>query len=72
MRQVVLYPGQDGYWVVEVPSLPGCVSQGKTKDEAIANAHVAINLWIEVMREKGQPVPPDTMDVQICVIPTAA
>ena len=31
MRQVILYPGEDGYWVVECPSLPGCVSQGKPK-----------------------------------------
>jgi len=37
MRQVVLYPGEDGYWVVECPSLPGCISQGRTKEEAIAN-----------------------------------
>ncbi len=34
MRQVVIYPGEDGYWVAECPSLPGCISQGKTKEEA--------------------------------------
>jgi predicted RNase H-like HicB family nuclease len=37
MRQAVIYPGEDGYWVAEVPSLPGCISQGKTKEEAIIN-----------------------------------
>ena len=37
MRAVVLHRGEDGYWVVEVPSLPGCISQGKTKPEAINN-----------------------------------
>lgn len=31
MRQVLMYPGEDGYWVVECPSLPGCISQGKTR-----------------------------------------
>jgi predicted RNase H-like HicB family nuclease len=36
MREVILYPGEDGYWVVECPSLPGCISQGKTKREAIS------------------------------------
>src|SRR5216684_5412486 len=36
MRQVILYPGEIGYWVAECPSLPGCVSQGKTREEAIA------------------------------------
>ena len=34
MRQVILYPGEDGYWVVECPSLPGCISQGEDKAKA--------------------------------------
>jgi hypothetical protein len=42
MRAVVLHPGEDGYWVVECPSLPGCISQGKTKTDAIANIKEAI------------------------------
>ena len=42
MRLVILYPGDDGYWVVECPSLPGCISQGKTKAEAAANIREAI------------------------------
>lgn len=37
MRQELLYPGEDSYWVAEVPSLPGCISQGKTREEAIGN-----------------------------------
>ena len=37
MRQVVLYEDETGFWVAEVPSLPGCNSQGKTRDEALAN-----------------------------------
>ena len=47
MRQVVIYPGEDGWWVAEVPSLPGCVTQGRTKDEAAGNAADAIEAWIE-------------------------
>ncbi len=35
MRQVILYPGEDGCWVAECPSLPGCVSQGKTKEKTL-------------------------------------
>jgi hypothetical protein len=35
MRQVIIYAGEDGYWVAECPSLPGCISQGGTKEEAI-------------------------------------
>ena len=45
MRQVIIYPGEDGYWVVECPSLPGCISQGKTKEEALINIKEAIELY---------------------------
>ena len=53
MRQVILYPGEDGYWVVECPSLPGCISQGKTRAEALANIREAISLHEDVLRERG-------------------
>jgi predicted RNase H-like HicB family nuclease len=43
-RKVLLSPGEDGYFVVEVPSLPGCISQGKTREEALANIEEAIAL----------------------------
>ena len=57
MRQIILYPGEDGYWVAECPSLPGCISQGKTKEEAIANIKEAIELYIEDMIENGEAMP---------------
>ncbi len=44
MRHVLLYTDEDGYWIAECPSLPGCNSQGATKDEAIANIKEAIEL----------------------------
>ena len=62
-RRVLLYPGEDGYVVAEVPSLPGCVSQGKTRDEAVANVREAIFLHEEVLRERGEPVPEDQVEI---------
>ncbi|BAZ15044.1 hypothetical protein NIES4071_69140 [Calothrix sp. NIES-4071] len=53
MRQIIIYPGKDGYWVAECPTLTGCISQGKTKQEAIVNIKEAIDLYIEVLQEKG-------------------
>ncbi|MEH2427533.1 MAG: type II toxin-antitoxin system HicB family antitoxin [Nostoc sp.] len=50
-RQVIIYPREDGYWVAECPSLPACISQGKTKTEAIANIKEAIELYIEVLQK---------------------
>lgn len=46
---VVIFPGHDFGYVAEVPSLPGCVSQGDTIDEALANIREAIKLYIEDM-----------------------
>lgn len=51
MRKVILYPGEDGYWVVECPSLPGCISQGKTKAEATANIREAIEGYEAALEE---------------------
>lgn len=59
MRHVVLRPGEDGYIVAQVPSLPGCISQGKTEAEALANIREAIELWIEDAEERGELVPED-------------
>lgn len=53
-RRVLLYPGEDGYTVAEVPSLPGCVSQGTTREEALANIREAISLHEEVLRELSE------------------
>jgi predicted RNase H-like HicB family nuclease len=62
MRQILLYPGEDGYWVAECPSLPGCISQGKTKEEAIANIREAIQLYVEALEEDGLPVPEERFE----------
>lgn len=61
-RRVILYPGEDGYWVIECPSLPGCISQGKTREEAVENIKEAIALYIESLEAHGDPVPEETYD----------
>ena len=68
MRQVVLHPGEDGQWVAEVPSLPGCISQGPTREAAIENIKDAIQAWTEAARDMGQEVGPDPMQVEIRLI----
>lgn len=57
MRQVIQIPDEDGGYVVEVPSLPGCYSQGDTEEEALANIKEAIELHIEDMIAAGKEVP---------------
>ena len=68
MRAVVIHRGEDGFWVVECPSLPGCVSQGKTKPEAIANIREAIEGWIEVAKAHGQQIPEEDFDTQVVCV----
>lgn len=64
MRQVILIPDvESGGFVVEVPSLPGCYSQGDTYDEALANIREAINLHIESMIAHGEEVPDDIQPI---------
>jgi len=68
MRQVVVYPGEDGYWVAECPSLPGCISQGKTKEEVIANIKEAIQGYIEALKEDGLPVPGERFETIVVAV----
>jgi predicted RNase H-like HicB family nuclease len=68
MRQIVVYPGEDGWWVAECPSLPGCVSQGKTKEEAIANAKEAIRGYIAALKDDNLIVPEDKFDALLVAV----
>lgn len=68
MRQVILYPGEDGFWVVECPSLPGCISQGETKAKAVANIRGAIENYIDALEEDGLPVPDDGFDAIVIAV----
>lgn len=67
-RQVIIEPDETGGYVVSCPSLPGCHSQGETIDEALANIREAIELYLEVLEEDGQPIPPDDLDRLLVVI----
>ena len=68
MRQVVIYPGEDGIWVVECPSLPGCISQRETKQAAIANIREAIELYISTLEDGGLPVPEDQFETLVMAV----
>ena len=68
MRQVILYRDEDGYWVVECLSLKGCVSQGKTKEEALSNIKEAIAGYVAALEEDGLPVPEDTFETFLVVV----
>jgi predicted RNase H-like HicB family nuclease len=58
---------EDGVWVVECPSIPGCVSQGKTKEQAVKNIEKAIALCLEVRAERGLPLTVETRQVEVLV-----
>lgn len=68
MREVVIFPGEDGYWVAECPSLPGCISQGKTKDEAIKNIKEAIQEYIIAIQEDGISVPEEKFETMVVAV----
>jgi predicted RNase H-like HicB family nuclease len=68
MRQVLIHPGEDGYWVAECPSLPGCVSQGATREEAIRNVKEAIEGYVQVLEEDGLPVPMDKLEALLLAV----
>ena len=68
MRQVIIYPGEDGYWVAECPSLPVCVSQGKTKEEAINNVKEAIQGYIAALEEDHLPVPEEHFEAILVAV----
>ncbi len=67
-RQVILYKDEDDYWVVECPSLKGCNSQGKTKEEALSNIKEAIAGYVTALKEDGLPVPEDNFETFLVVV----
>jgi len=58
---------EDGIWIAECPSVPGCVSQGKTRDEAINNIREAITACLEVRAELGMPLTIETRQVEVAI-----
>ncbi|MFH0791488.1 MAG: type II toxin-antitoxin system HicB family antitoxin [Candidatus Omnitrophota bacterium] len=68
MREVIIYRGEDNYWITECPSLPGCISQGKTKEEAIINIKEAIEGYIAVLKDDGISVPPENFEAFVVAV----
>jgi predicted RNase H-like HicB family nuclease len=56
---------EDGVWIVECPAIPGCVTQGATKDEALSSIEEAIRLCLEVRAEQGLPLTIETRQVEV-------
>jgi predicted RNase H-like HicB family nuclease len=68
MRQAVIYSGEDGFWVAECPSLPGCVSQGSTREKAIENIREAIEGYILALKEDNLPVPEERFETLLVAV----
>lgn len=56
-RMILTWSKLDNAWLVEIPELPGAMADGATPEEAVANAQVIIEEWLEVAREEGRPIP---------------
>jgi predicted RNase H-like HicB family nuclease len=63
-----MYRDEDGYWIVECPSLKGCVSQGTTKEEALVNIKEAITGYIAALQEDGLPIPEENFETFLVVV----
>ena len=68
MRHVLLYTDEEGNWIAEIPSLPGCHSNGTTRDEALTRVKEAMELWIEDALEHGEEIPPVFNNPEIVAI----
>ena len=68
MRQVLMYQDEENTWVVECPSLPGCVSQGQTKDEALRNIQAAIRAYVAALEEDHLPVPEEHFEAMLVAV----
>jgi predicted RNase H-like HicB family nuclease len=64
---VTLYHDEDGFWVVECPAIPGCISQGDTRSEALENIKDAIKGCLEVRAERGMPLTIETTQVEVVI-----
>jgi predicted RNase H-like HicB family nuclease len=64
---ITMFRDEDGMVIAECPAIPGCVSQGKTEDEAERNIREAIQACLEVRAEKGMPLTVSTRQVEVAV-----
>ena len=68
MRQVIIYPGEDGFWVAECPSLPGCISQGESRESAVTNIREAIEGYVLALQDDGLPVPEEHFEALLLAV----
>jgi predicted RNase H-like HicB family nuclease len=68
MRQVFIYPGKDGFWVAECPSLPGCISQGESREAAVVNIREAIAGYVRALQDDSLPVPEERFDALLLAV----
>ncbi len=66
--KVIFEPAEEGGYAVYVPSLPGCISEGNTYEEALANIKEAIKEWIEVCKQVGDEIPHSDVIVDVVEI----
>ncbi|MCL6478034.1 MAG: type II toxin-antitoxin system HicB family antitoxin [Peptococcaceae bacterium] len=64
---VTLSPGEDGWIIAECPVIPGCVSQGKSEEEAMSNIKEAIGLCLEVRKEEGLPLFLPLREIEVAI-----
>ncbi len=63
--RIIIEQDEDGVFVAECPSLPGCISQGKTRKESLENIKDAINGYIKSLKKHGEPIPPSIQEETI-------
>jgi predicted RNase H-like HicB family nuclease len=68
MRQAIIYPSEDGFWVSECPSLTGCISKGETRNQAIANIREAIESYVLALQDDMLPVPEEHFDALLVAV----
>lgn len=64
---ITIFQDEDGMYIAECPAIPGCISQGKTEEEAEANLQEAIKECLEVRAEKGMPLTVKTRQIEVPV-----
>ena len=68
MEYQIVLTREGGKWTAEVPALPGCVTWGSSKDEALLMAHEAIEGWLASRRRLGKPVPRARLSVELAMV----
>ncbi len=68
MRQVIVHPGEDNFWVAECPSLPGCISQGENREAALTNIKEAIEGYIAALEDDGLAIPEEHFDTMLIAL----